>query len=49
MKSIHVKVQGEPKLSDYFVFVITLQPIDIDRSIKNNMIARFMEIYSALV
>ena len=38
-------IQGEPKLSDYFVFSITMRWIVIRRSIKDDKIATFMEIY----
>ena len=42
-------IQGEPKLSDYFVFNITTQWIVIQRSIKDDKIAKFMEIYMLTV
>ena len=38
------QVPGEPKLSDYFVLIITVKPINIKQQIKNVMIAEFMEI-----
>ena len=40
----YIYIPGEPKLSDYFVLVVTLKPINIKQQIKNVMIAEFMEI-----
>ena len=43
------QLQGEPKLSDCFVFNIITQWIVIHRSIKDDKIAKFMEIYMLAV
>ena len=42
-------IPGDPKLNDYFVFIITLLTIVTDGLNKNNMIAKFLEIHSASI
>ena len=38
------QIPGEPKLSDYFILIVTVKQIHIKQQIENVMIAEFMEI-----